>query len=106
MQPQQELGPARLDEDDVIMVDPPQQSLGKRKWEDSGDQPSPRPTKRQTLSVDVPPHLEDDWILSALGEHEPSTPEDIIMASTPDSGVEEEPDQEVVNALAVIRNVS
>ena len=102
MPPQQEPSQIHPDEDDVIMVDPPQQSPDKRKA--GRDQPSPRPTKRQTFWVEVPPHPKRKMVPSAPVKQEPSTPEDTIMPATA-SGVKEEPDQEMANALAVIRNV-
>jgi len=84
------------------MVDPPQQLPDKRKRE---NQPSPRPTKRQTFWVEIPSRPKRKGILSTPVKHEPSTPEDAIVLDTVPR-VKEEPDQEMVNALAVIRNVS
>jgi len=103
VQPQREPSSTYPDDDDVIIVDPPQQSPGKRKA--GRDQPSPPPTKRQSFWVEVPPHPKRKGVPSAPVKQEPSTPEDVAgLATIP--GVKEEPDQEMANALAVIRKVS
>ena len=106
MQPQREPGPThpQNDDDDVIIVDSPHQSLGKRKG--GGDQPSLRPTKRKTFWVEVPPLPKWRRVLSTLvvpgSESNPNGTSQVI-ATAPT--VKEEPDQEIANALAVVRNV-
>lgn len=107
MQPQQEPSPPHSqnddDDDDVIIVDPPQQQSGKRKFGD--DQPSPRPPKRQPFWVEVPPRSKKKRVSSVLVKTEESTPEVAIQVTLTAPAVKEEPDQEVANALAVVRNV-
>lgn len=106
MQPQQEPSPPHSqnddDDDDVIIVDPPQQQSGKRKFGD--DQPSPRPPKRQPFWVEVPPRSKKR-VSSAPVKTEESTPEVAIQVTLTAPAVKEESDQEVANALAVVRNV-
>ena len=100
-QPQREPSPTNPpndDDDDVIMVDFVQQSPVKRK--DEGDQPSPRPAKRRSFWVEVPPRRK------ASVKRESSSPEVTTSAEGAVPVPKEEPDQEFSNALAVIRNVS
>jgi len=109
VQPQQEPSPPHSqngdddDDDDVIIVDPPQQPSGKRKVGD--DQPSPRPPKRQPFWVEVPPRSKRKRVSSAPVKTEESTPEVAIQVTLTAPAVKEEPDQEVANALAAVRNV-
>jgi len=103
VQPQREPSPTYPDDDDVIIVDPPRQSPSKRKA--GRDQPSPRPTKRQSFWVEVPPYPKRKGVPAAPAKQELSTPEDVAVPATA-PGVKEEPDQEMTNALAVIRKVS
>ena len=102
MQLQQEPSPAHPqdDDDDMIMVDSVPQSPGKRKGE--GDGSSPRPAKRQSFWVQVPPRPKRTLPDSVKSELQ--SPDDTIQAPAP--AVKEDPDQEMSAALAVIRNVS
>jgi len=83
------------------MVDSVRRSPGKRKGE--GDQPNPRPAKRPTCWVAVPPRRKR--ALSVSVKQEQSSPE---AAEVEDATVvpKQEPDQEASNALSIIRNVS
>jgi len=101
--PQREpsLAHPQSDDDDVIMVDSVQQTRGKRK--NDGDQPNPRPAKRQSFWVEVPPRHKT---LSVSVKVEPSNPEVTIEAEGTTPTPKQEPDQELTDALAVIRNVS
>jgi hypothetical protein len=85
------------------MVDSPRQSPGKRK--DGSSQPSP-PKKRQTFWVEVPPRPKRRKIPSAPVKLEPSSPDNTIQAIATTPAVKEEPDHEMTNALAVIKNVN
>jgi hypothetical protein len=89
------------DEDDAIIVDPVQHSANKRKGR-SG-QSSPRPAKRQTVWVEVPPRPKR--VPSASVKLERPTQDDIHSIATAPI-VKEEPDEEFASALATIRNVS
>jgi len=106
VQPQQQPSPPRSqsDDDDVIIVDLPQQPLGKRKVGDG--QPNPRPPKRQSFWVEVPHRPKKKKVLSAPMKGEESTPEVAIQVADTVPAVKEEFDQEMANALAVIRSVS
>lgn len=86
---------------DVIMVDSARQPLGKRKGE--GDRPSPRPTKRKTFWVEVPPRQN---VLSISVKREPSSFRVVAEAGGTTLALKQEPNQEASNALSVIRNVS
>ena len=90
------------DDDDVVMVNPVRSSPGKRKGEDN--QSNPRPAKRPTFWVAVPPRRKR--ALSASVKREQSSPEAAIEVEDATVVPKQEPDQELANALAVIRNVS
>ena len=103
-QPQREPSPAHLqdDDDDVIVVDWVRQSPGKRKG--GSDQSSPRPKKRQTFWVEVPPRPKRAPSVSV--KRESSSPEvGPIEAEGAGLAVKQEPDQEASTALSAIRNV-
>ena len=105
-QPQREpsLNHPQNDGDDVVMVDSIRQSPGKRKRE--SDQSDPRPEKRQTFWVEVPPRRKK--VLSVSVKREQSSPEVVIEAEDATSTLtpKQEPDQELANTLALIKNVS
>ena len=90
------------DDDDVIIVDPPRCSPGKRKVEEG--QQNPRPRKRQIFWVEVPPHPKRKPLPASVKVEE-STPEVTMQATGTIPVVKEEPDQEMNDALAVLRNV-
>ena len=101
-EPEPSLNHPQNDDDDVIIVDSVQRSPGKRKGE--GDQSNPRPTKRQIFWVEVPPRRKR--VPSVSVKWEPSSPEVAVKPEGAASTVKQEPNQEVSNALSVIRNVS
>ena len=89
------------DDDDVIIVDSVRQSPGKRKG--GSGQPSPRPKKRQTFWVEVPPRPKR--VPSVPAKREPPSPKVVMNGEGASLVVKQEPDQEASNALSIIRNV-
>lgn len=93
------------DDDDVIIVGPPRHSLGKRKVGDG--QQNPRPPKRQTFWVEVPPHpkrLKTKLTSVKVEESTPGPSTWQVTGTIP--VVKEEPDLEMGGVLAVIGNAS
>src|ERR1700753_2759204 len=107
MQPLQESSPAHSqdDSDDVIIVDLLQKSQGKRKG--GMDQPSTQPRKKQAFWVEVPslPKRRGKPVPIKLEDTDSESDDDPQVAATA-SAVKDEPDLEIVTALAVIRSVS
>jgi len=81
----------------VIMLDSPPHEVGSN-WQRT------KPPKHQSFWVEVPPHPKRKKVLSVPVNVEEPTPEGIVQATVPI--IKEEPDQEMVSALAVISNVS
>lgn len=102
MQPRREY--SLQGDDEVIVMDSVRRSPGKRQGED--DQANPRPTKRQTVWVEVPPRRKK--ALSVSVKQEPSSPEVVVKIEgvTPTVKRERNDHREASSALSVIRNVS
>lgn len=83
-----------------MIMDWARRSPNKRKSE--GDQPSPRAVKRQSFWVEIPPRPKKVAPVSVKSE--PPAPDDIQPITTAPV-VKEEPDEELANALAAIRDV-
>ena len=89
-------------DDDVVVVDSIRRSSRKRKSESV--QSSPRPRKRQTVWVEVPPRR--IRALSLAVKREPLSPEAAIEGESSTLTLKQEPDREASNALSALRNVS
>lgn len=88
--------------DDATIVDWVRQPPNKRKGKD--DQPNPRPAKRQTFWVEVPPRPKR--VSSVSVKREPSSPDVAIETEGATLAVKRELDQEASNALSVIRSAN
>ena len=89
----------------MIIVDLLQKSQGKRKG--GVDQPSTQPRKKQAFWVEVPsPPKRSGKPMPVKLEHTDSESDDDLQVAATTSAVKDEPDLEIVNALAVIRSVS
>lgn len=91
------------DDDDVIIVDPPRPSPGKRKIGEN--QQNPRPPKRQMFWVEVPPHPKRKPKVTSARVEESASGSSMQATGTAPL-VKEDPDQEMKEMLAAIKNAS
>ena len=91
-------------DDSIIMVDSLRRSPAKN--EGGSNQTNTRPEKRQICWVEIPPRPKRKRVSSELVKSEPLSPDSTIQVIAAAPAVKEEPDQEMANTLAVIRNVS